>query len=726
MLTSLRMVGAPAAAALALALPTSTVHGQRDARPQPALAESALARGEFDRVVDLARDYTAHHPDDWRGWFVQGEATLRRGGSASDYRVAAIIAFRRATRLAPERPEVWDGYGRAGLELGSADGELILHEAYEKVLAFDALYPGAFENWRKAYRDRADRERLRRILARHDSVPEVRARIAELLIEDEQYGAAIAVLDSLLVLDPQQPAWLALRGQSALESGDTVAGGRLYARALANADRPGAELLWQQIIGIATPEEIRAWDSGIAADQRSGFLQSFWARRNPDLFAGTNRRIAEHFARLRIARKQFQSTHPIAGYRIRTAQRALLARPTVSEQMFYLTCEAQEYPGAPMRAADRARMPLAMESSLLDPSTRDSWKRGMFPADEWSPDPWQAAMINVPYNRDIRDIDTTAAAIGYNLRTNLDDRGLTFLRFGPPQRRMIGSANAIVSSCHTRDLERWDYDDVGTVRFFRVAGELVFRPMNDELFEAMKVAMTRNATSVAAPLGYGVWTAQFAGPDPETTDIVVVTTRGAAAAQLIGSLGQATAPRLDSSGVVVLRASPGWYALVTNATVGDSLGRLALRLSVHTLGGDWGVSDLLLAPAWSDTQATRGTMLGRLRRDLTFTSGTTLRAYAEVYGLRRPTDGYVGYRASYQIYRTSDLHRDAQREELPGGVRLEFERQRPVTDGRVTEWLDITAAQVPPGRYLLRLEVLAPGGVQVIGRAQIAFEIRER
>ncbi len=68
-----------------------------------AAAQAALARGEFDRAVDLARSYTHDHWNDWRGWVLQGEATLARGGIANDYRVEAIIAFRHATQLAPDR-----------------------------------------------------------------------------------------------------------------------------------------------------------------------------------------------------------------------------------------------------------------------------------------------------------------------------------------------------------------------------------------------------------------------------------------------------------------------------------------------------------------------------------------------------------------------------------------------------------------------------------------------
>ncbi len=722
-----------AALLLAGARPASA---QRDAAAQLAVAESALARGQMDRAVDLAREYTSHHSDDWRGWFLQGEATLRRGGASNAHRVAAIIAFRHATRLAPERPEVWDGYGRAGLELGNADGELILHEAYERVLALDPLYPTAFENWLKAYRAESDRERLRRILAQHDSIPEVRARIAQLLIEDERYAAADTVLDALLALDGKEPAWLALRGQSALEKGDTVTGSALYEQALAYAGRAGGELLWQQAIGIATPAEIRAWEAGIPAEQRSGFLRSFWARRNPDLFAGINRRIAEHFARLRVVRKQFQATHPLAGYKNRSLTRALAARASVGEQIFYLRCEAGEV--GPMHATDQARVTSRMEDLLADPLIWNSWRHGIQPPGEFFIDlqKYRVGLLDVPYGPDIRDIDTTAAALGYNLRTGLDDRGLTYLRFGPPRQRIVGSLNAGDPFCALPDLERWQYDDIGTVRFFRpeavnvgalagwaTTGEQVFRPMNETQFKAMEQAMTRNATSIPAPLTFGVWTAQFAGADSGTTDVVVVTTRGAAAAQLVAPAEEEGTPREDSSGVVVLTARKGWYSLVANAKLGDTLGRMSLPFSVLTLGHTWGVSDLLLAPVWTDTVTTRSAMLHRLQRDLTFPAGTTLRAYAEVYGLQTAADSYVSYRASYQIVRSNDLTGDARQAELPGGIRLAFERQQPSEGGPTVEWLDIAPGQIPPGRYLLRLEVREPTGVKVIGRAQIGFEI---
>ncbi len=642
---------------------------------------------------------------------------------------------------------MWDRYGFAGLELAGANGEVIIHEACEKILAVDPFYPDAWERWLLPWRDGSIRERMRRILARNDSIPEVRARVAQLFIEDERYADANLILDSLVALDSLNPGWLALRAQSAFESANTATGTALYARAIAHADRDGADRLWQQAVGIATPNEIRQWEAPLPRAQRPGFLRSFWARRDPDLFAGTNQRLAEHFARLREARKRFRSTFPLSGYKNRPGQRALALRPSQGEQLFYQRCEAREFPGGPARLADQARTgapapdpmdlvrkPAPNGNGVYPTTIFTSSALPVIPAPGAIPQGIGMSLPDMPYTRDLRDVDTTAAAMGYNLRTGLDDRGITYLRFGAPRKRIIGSTNNVDPFCQLPDLERWVYDDIGTVRFFRPeaiavggragwgsTGEQVFRPMADRQFEAMETALTKNATSVPAPLSFGVWIARFVGRDP-LVDMVVVTTRGTAAAQL-ASAAEAGPTEQDPTGIVLLHARPGRYALNTNAMVGDSLGRQSILLTIHPLGREPGLSDLLLAAAWRDTLVTRPAMLHRLQRDLVF-SGATLRAYSEVYGLKPAADGHVRYRASYQVYPTRRIAEDAREEELPGGTRYTFDRVRTSAGGPVAEWLDIAPEQLPAGRYLLRLEILEPRRLEVIGRAQIGFDIQ--
>jgi len=701
-----------------------------------------MARGDWSRAVDLARDYTSRHRDDWRGWLVQGNATLRRGGSDNAYRVAAVIAFRRATQLAPDRPEVWDGYGRAGLELGGADGESIVHDAYERVMALAPLYPGAWKNWLKAYRSRADRERLLHILGRHDSIPEVRAHIAQLLIENEHYRRADALLDSLLRLDSLQPEWLALRAQSAFESGDTTNGSEFYARALAHADRPGGEMLWHQAIGIATPGEIRAWQAGIPASERPGFMRSFWARRNPDLFAAINERIAEHFARLRVARREFQDTHPLSGYENRPLTRALYAKPSIAEQIFYQRCEAQQYPGGPRSAADQSRLPSAMGTLVgggEDILAHERWAHGIQPPGylDLEPDSVNIGLLDMPYGRDIRDIDTTAAAMGYNVRTGLDDRGLTYLRFGPPRRRIIGSPNVDDQFCQLPELEHWEYDDIGDVRFFlpeavnagamagwSTTGDEVYRPMNERQFDATELVMTRDRTSIPAPLQFGVWTAQFADlADSGLSDVLVTSTRGELAAALDGTLSPGDAS-INRSGMAELHSKPGRYMLLSQAQDSGVLGRQSIPIIVRSFKHLPAVSDMLLAPAWSGGTPTRAGMLAHLQRTLVFAQGSTIRTYLEIYGLRSDS-GMVRYQVVYQWVRTDHPERDLQLTSWPGATRLGFQRERAAAPrGSEIETLDIVPAQLPRGRYLLRVGIQDLLAGLSAGYSSIAFEVR--
>jgi hypothetical protein len=703
---------------------------QAQGRPAAlAAAESALARRALDRAVELASSYANRHPDDPRGWMVLGKARLARSSGSAEHRLQAIWAFRKVLAAEPANLEAWDLTGRAAMLLGGLDGESIARDAFEHLVALASEDPDAWANWLTLYRGRGERGRMRRILERQDSVPEARARVARLLIEEERYDSANAVLDRLLRDDPFQPGYLALRAQSAFEAGDSATGDATYARALRAADRDDRGVLWSQLIGIASPAEIRAWEAGVPPALRAGFLTSFWARRNPDLFAGWNRRIAEHFARLREARKRFPLLHPLNAYQRNDTTRALDARASAAENLFYMMCEAQEFPGAPMSSEDRRRMPFP-ESGFWTRATgaQQDALGGAFPGEL---ETIRLPPAIAPFAKGISDVDPTAAGAGYNLRTGLDDRGVAYLRFGAPARRVIGANNVEIGACRMSDLERWDYPGVGAVRFFlpravggRVA-DMIFRPQNEAQFGGTVAALTRDATSVPAALPFGMWLAEFANPaDARRTDLAVFATRSVVAAQLVAGWGEPGPPEFDSLALVTLTAPPGSYVLEVNARSGDSLGRLQRSVRLRDFSEGPQLSSLVLAQAWSDTSVDRRGVFARAQRDLVFGAASTIRAYAEVYGLPRTASGTVHYRASYELYPTSDLLRDVQRDSLPGGTRLDFDRERPA-EGRVAaEWLDLTPELLPPGRYLLRLIVREAQGGRIVGRGQIGFEMR--
>ena len=418
-------------AALVAACVTSAglppARSQAQGQPPPlAAAESALAHRALDRAVNLASSYTYRHPDDPRGWMVLGKARLARSSGSAEHRLQAIWAFRKVLAAEPANLEAWDLMGRAAMLLGGLDGERISRDAFERLIELVPEDPDAWANWLTLYRGRGERARMRRILERYESLSEARARTARLLIEEEHYDSANAVLDRLLRDDPFHPGFLALRAQSAFEAGDTATGDTTYARALRAADRDDRGVLWSQVIGIASPAEIRAWEAGVRPVLREEFLTSFWARRNPDLFARWNRRVAEHFARLREARKRFPLLHPLSAYQRNDTTRALEARPSAAENLFYMMCEAQEFPGAPMSSEDRRRMPFPQLGfwSHLTGAQRDALG-AMIPGELDS----RMGLV-APFARGISDIDPTAAHAGYNLRTGLDDRGVAYLRVG--------------------------------------------------------------------------------------------------------------------------------------------------------------------------------------------------------------------------------------------------------------------------------------------------------
>ena len=728
-----------AAAIAAVLLAGSSLRAQRPptAAPTPAAAEAALARRDYDGAVRLASSYTNRHPGDARGWLVLGKARLARSSRSAEHRLQAIWAFRRVVALEPGNLDAWDRMGRAGLLLGGIDGERIAADAFEHLVALAPTDGEAWRSWLLLYRGRGERARMRRLLAPHDSIPEARLRIARLLIEDEAYDSADVVLDGLLRHDPFDPGSLALRAQSAFEAGDDSTGVRMYARALRYADRDDAGVLWSQVVGIATPPEIRAWQAGVRPAMREGFLTSFWARRNPDLFAGANRRIAEHFRRLREARKRYPLLHPLNAYNHSDTTSAWETRASQAEDAFYLLCEAQEFPGAPMRAEDRRRMPFPSSGFWLPPEAGrvGSWAAPSIPGDL---ETRGLPVLFGPFLPRSAGIDSVASQARYNLRTGFDDRGVMYLRFGPPAHKVVGANNVETNFCRISGLERWDYPGIGQVRFFvpsavsvnggslRTRADMTFRPQNEEQYRAMAAGLTRDASSIPASLNLAVWLAEFAHPgDRFRTDLVVFATRSTLAAQLVSAVSGVPAAGEDSVAAVTLSGLPGRYALEVHARSADTLGRIERMVQLRDFGRGPQVSSLVLATAWPDTVVDRRAMLDRAQRDLVFPADSAVRAYVEIYGLTPTASGTARYHASYELYPTSDVARDVQRDSLPGGTVFSFDRERRAADGAVVEWLDLRPELLLPGRYLLRLSVRETRAGPVVGRGQIGFEIAE-
>ncbi len=671
--------------ALTVALALLPTQAQAGSYPQELVeARRELRTGNVETAIRVARQYTRDHPRDPRGFVVLGDAYAERSTTG---RFDAIDAYRRAQRLAPSDPEPPYRIAQIGIRLGGDDGEWYAQDGLGDVLALDPDYRSAWEQWLLLYRNGDHRAQMVERLRPFATRPSVAAKIGLLLVELERYAEADALLDSALIDEPSNVASLAIRAQSAFEQGDSLAGEAYYRSALANAEHDSTDVLWRQAIGIATPEEVRAWTAGVAPADKSRWLEAFWARRNPDLFTGINRRVAEHFRRWRVARAKYPLLHPSSLYHRSVVGRGLFLEPSTEERAAYLACEATDEAGV-SSVEDRAR----------------SFGGAAF----------------VPLGLDLRKVDSVAARVGYNLVTGLDDRGVMYLRFGPPQRQLIGADNVRNPRCGgiLLDLERWWYNDLGQVRFSRPSGfwsargggavitEMVFRPMNERQFAVTEIGLTQDAPSEPAPLEFGVWTAQFRNSqDPARTDLAVITTRSAVAAMLTSpSIGEGR-PARSERGVATLTAGTGSYTLVAHARDDGKLGRQALGVAVRSFELGQRLSDLLLATAWARPlgAAGRDTMLSRVARELRFRGDDTVRTYAEVYGLAAES-GASRYRATYLLLKTGNPEKDAARDEWPNAVRFEFERRRSAA-GMHVETLDIEPRWIEEGTYLLRLLV---------------------
>ncbi|HYK12276.1 MAG TPA: hypothetical protein VEV39_15855, partial [Gemmatimonadales bacterium] len=598
---------------------------------QLAAVADSLHAGSIDVAIDLAQRYTWDHRKDAAGYLLLGDAWAAKKPMGG---LQALQNYRLARDLEPKDPDPPYRMAQLALRLGGADGERILRESLERVMSIDPLYKNAWQQWLLAYRNTDGREQMIKILRPFAANPTVKGRLAQLEIENESYHTADSLLAGAIAADSTDPEWLALRAQSSLEQGDTVLGFGTYARALAHADRDTADVLWRQIVGIVTPAEYVAWAKGVRPGEKGSWIESFWARRNPDLFAGVNNRVLEHFERLRYARRQYPLLHPFTN-----AQRNLAARGADAELTSardrgeYLDCEATE------GMTNGSKMD--MRNLELSPLVTGGFRTGGLEVRDEAPlaagsendlasvDVILGQTIFAPLNMDIRGADTVAARIGYNLATGLSDRGLTYLRFGPPRRGIVGNTNlgSSAQECFRPDVERWRYDNIGEVRFSigtigsLPGGDITFNPQNAGQYEAMKLALTTDAPSEPAPLQFGVWFAQFRDSlNPRLTDFVVISTKGEIAATLVGTVGGDRGIRQSQAGYVTIHDRPGPYTVLADARVADTLGRQTLAARLRSWDSLPAVSDLLTDDVWTGGDMGRGAALDHVRRDLTFLS----------------------------------------------------------------------------------------------------------
>lgn len=679
----------------------------RDTLP-PRLAEArdAITAGHVERAIALATDYTREHPDDEHGFLVLGDAYEHRPVTG---RYQAWKAYRRAAELHPDDPAAPYGAALAGWMLGPPDGERLAREGFERVLAIDPAYRDTWERWSQLYRDDDGRRRVIAILEKHLDIPAVLDWIARLQVELGDDSAVDTVLRAGLARHPTDPVLLALAAERAFDQGDLLTGWKSYQAALARADRDSADFLWHQAMSIASPAEIQEWNAGIPPGQRAAWLESFWERRNPDLFSAINQRVAEQFTRIRYARRKFDAVaHPLGRVMRSGLYRRDNLQVTFAEHDRYVECEAKGF-------ADRHFWP---DQAMVADVPEDAI--GVAPE-------------VVPAGFNPEDLDTTVALEDYERVSSWGAEGVAYLRFGAPTVVLVGAPYSYKPACAGigADLERWEYP-WGELRFVRdpLGGNAMrLRPMSKAQVRAAQYFLWHDGSTVPMKLDFGLWTAQFRDTvAANRIDVIVMATRGHVAAELIGRLGGSRGAVRSRSSRIELSAPPGVYQLLANAQDVDDdghriLGRQGQNLTLRDMRGP-AMSDVLLARSWSGTVPSRADALQHVDVSLTFTSQDTIRAYSELYGLAMD-HGRAHYQVTYDILKTDHANADATTAQWSGGTSFTFTRSAvPSADGITREVLDMAPSMVGRGTFLLRLHVTDLVSGRMIGAPTSQFTVQ--
>ena len=586
----------------------------------------------------------------------------------------ALRLFRAAAENAPRDPEPWYWKIRVGKYLGSADGEALMRSGILGVLARDPRYRDVWEFWDGVYRNPDLMLSAAELLAPHADDPGIAVRRVQLLVEAGAYEQADSALAALPVALAENGGVWALKAQGALERGDTAVGLAWYDEAIRNAARDSLQILWHQVAPIAWPDEDSTYAT-LRPEERPTFFRSFWARREPDLNTAPNERIVEHFSRLRTARARYRLLHPQSRFHYSLERRTILG-------------------------SQSGRVLQAIQHDF------DYFVSGVVPGRSRFEDIIQREGLGI----DVRDLPEPDSVTRYR-RYGFDGRGLIYLRFGEPERRLISNAY---------DVEAWDYDVSGTrtrVVFARASadggGDMVLYPTNQIELHNSALMLERDASSLEANTDLYAWVAFFRGALPgEQLAYVGVSADTSAAA--VWDESWIETQRMRGHGPHVFTLTRGPYVLGVDAVDGDTRGRVRAEIEVPNLWrGSLALSSLLLGPAGDTTAYDRDDIARSMPGDRRFTAGIPLALYAEVYGLSADRSGMSRFQVQYTF------------EPEDGGklVSLSFDRTaraREVMPERVV----VRPDRIPPGRYRLRLTVWDQVRHRMTQSTFVPFELR--
>ncbi len=622
-------------------------------------ADSLLMAGDFVGARALLEPALERDRKDVRALVLLGRVRLEEAGQ-SDWAWAAWDLFEEAWELSPDDPEIAYLQAQAGLAVGGKDGEWAIRDGLYRIWSLDPSYRDTWELWRHTYHGKDELEQAVIILARHPGDPTADLRRAQLLIELGKNEEADRILADRAEAGDLDAALRALMAQSALEAGDTAIGLTHYAAAMAAAATDSLGIMWHQVETIASPEEDSAW-AAAAPDEWEAFYSKFWAQREPYLITEGNDRIAEHFARLERARRDYRLLHPQSAFHRSPGRRNLMAN--ISPAVFAMV-QSLGVPGV------MPQMSARLEADL------------------------QAAGVGT----DVRALPEPDSVSRYR-RYGFDGRGLIYLRFGEPARRYVLDGGQV---------EAWYYEVAGEPMVavfarataatvgggeYSLGGDMVVFPTTRPQVRHSVELLQRDTTSIEASLDVYAWVATFRGAAAGDHTVYVGATPDSGAAAL-WSTDWVELDRITGTGPFVFAAAAGTLRLGVDVRADEQLGRLRAEIQITELWRDRLTVSSILIGAVSDTGFGRDQVAAAMPGTRRLPAGVPLALYSEIYDLPADAAGLARYEVEYAFVPAA------------GGetVRIAFDRQAR-SNRTVLERIVLAPGDVPRGNYQITMTV---------------------
>lgn len=613
-----------------------------------ARAESLLVEGELGEARRQLERAVRRDREDTRALTLLGRVHLEwpviGRWKAWDY-------LERAAKADTTDPEARYWQAQVGLRLAMEDGQWMIRRALLDVWRIDPEYKDTWAIAEQIYWNDDHRRSAAQSLSRSPGNARTDLLRAWFLVQAGEYPDAATVLDSLIAAGRDDASVWALKAQCALERGDTTGGLADYERALERAASDTLDLLWQQARGIASPEEDSVYVT-LPPGERAAFLRSFWSQREPDLTTAGNERIVEHFSRLAHARDYYPLLHPQATFHRSELNRALYSGMSggIIQSLGY--------------AFGVTVVPMPGRSRIEDDVTR--------------------AGLGV----DIRDLPEPDSVTRYRTY-GFDGRGLVYLRYGEPDRRLRTVGPVPV------DAEQWYYETpngIAAITFASVVGDMLLYPTNRTELHNSALVLETDDTSIPATLDVYAWVATFRGAIDGYHLVYVGATPDSGAAALWDSQWTELA-RVTGSAPFVFHVGAQRYSIGVDVKEGDQLGRLRAQADVPYLWLDRLTVSSLLVASLADTAYSREEIARAMPGTRRLSVAEPLAFYSEIYELTADSSGLARYEIEYAFEQDGEQV-----------LAIRFQRQAPAAS-IVTERVVLAPGRIPRGDYRIRMRV---------------------